>query len=322
MAQWPTTCLGMTMRTSHDNRTQLFAHQFHVTVKVLWPVNRACAWYLPQIHSLSCILSECVLVNGLGLRGDLLPIASMLPSFRRSFEFTELGIPPRHETETVQHIVYPEGQTWEVTAKRMVGKIPSSFLDFGRSTEHDPGEPLHRQTGSHRPSSGFPPASSSWGAGPPVPHTHGDEIFKGSSTCRYTRESTGVERSFPVDRVKRPSKLRHCMAAGTGKVAGEKVPFRCLATEIVGRGKAENSGYGIRPVAGPSACCIVALPLYCNHREWIEWGSGRRGRPLDAGIARKKKGYPAARPVRLAREVPKEIRSLDRKCSRHRSTEG
>ncbi|RAK85019.1 hypothetical protein BO79DRAFT_231942 [Aspergillus costaricaensis CBS 115574] len=261
MAQWVTTCLGMTMRTSHDKRIQLFDHIFHVTVKiVLWPVSFVCAWYLPQIHSLSCILSD--------------------------FEFTVLGIPPQHETETVQHIAYPEG--------RMVGSVPSSFLDFGRSTEHDPGEPLHRQTSSHRPSSGFPVAHrplatspmicvSSRAAGPPVPHTHGDEFFKGSSTCRSTREPTGVEHSFPVDRVKRPSKLRHCMAARTGKVAGEKVPFRCLATEIV----------------------------------------GNEGRPLDVGSARKvsrKKGYPAARPVRLVREVPKEIRSLDRKCSRHRST--
>ncbi|OJI85492.1 hypothetical protein ASPTUDRAFT_55115 [Aspergillus tubingensis CBS 134.48] len=225
MAQWVTTCLGMTMRTSHDKRIQLFDHIFHVTVKiVLWPVSFVCPWYLPQIHSLSCILSECVLVNGVK----------------------------------------------KVTAKRMVGSVPSSFLDFGRSTEHDPGEPLHRQTSSHRPSSGFPVAhrplaTSSRAAGPPVPHTHGDEIFKGSSTCRSTREPTGVEHSFPVDRVKRLSKLRHCMAARTGKVAGEKVPFRCLATEIVG-------------------------------------------------------SYPAARPVRLVREVPKEIRSLDRKCSRHRST--
>ncbi|RAH60562.1 hypothetical protein BO85DRAFT_467062 [Aspergillus piperis CBS 112811] len=237
--------------------------------RLLGPVSFVCAWYLPQIHSLSCILSD--------------------------FEFTVLGIPPRHETETVQHIVYPEG--------RMVGSVPSSFLDFGRSTEHDPGEPLHRQTSSHRPSSGFPRAHrplatspmicvSSRAAGPPVPHTHGDEIFKGSSTCRSTREPTGVEHSFPVDRVKRPSKLRHCMAARTGKVAGEKVPFRCLATEIVGRGKAENSGYGIRP--------------------WIGWGSGRRRKATRC--------YPAARPVRLVREVPKEIRSLDRKCSRHRST--
>ncbi|PWY66628.1 hypothetical protein BO83DRAFT_410480 [Aspergillus eucalypticola CBS 122712] len=257
----------MTMRTSHDKRIQLFDHIFHVTIKiVLWPASCVCAWYLPQIHSLSCVLSE----------GDLPPIASI-------FEFTVLGIPPRHETETVQHIVYPEG--------RMVGSVPSSFLDFGRSTEHDPGEPLHRQTSSSSTIIWVPSGTQT--SSNVTNDLH--EIFKGSSTCRSTREPTGVERSFPVDRVKRPSKLRHCMAARTGKVAGEKVPFRCLATEIVGRGKAENSGYGIRP--------------------WIG--------PLDVGSARKvsrKKGYPAARPVRLVREVPKEIRSLDRKCSRHRST--
>lgn len=46
------------------------------------------------------------------------------------------------------------------------------------------------------------------------------------------------------------------------------------------------------------------------------------GRPSMRDFLVQKKGYPAARPVRLAREVPKEIRSLDRKCSRHRSTEG